>query len=117
MNEDDDTIRNLSTALVSEKYQLSKIHTKYVHVETERERCRALVERALCEVKDAVLQLQIDDLKRRLTVEQDRGAEHIIALMEEIQSLMNTKKEFSPWIGDRVLQPFSLVKSPRIRRR
>lgn len=117
MNEDDDTIRNLSTDLVSEKYQLSKIHTKYVHVETERERCRALVERSLCELKDAVLQLQIDDLKKRLVAERDKGNDHILTLMEEIQSLMNTKKEFSPWIGDRVLQPFSLVRSPRLRRR
>lgn len=117
MNEDDDVIRILSTDLVSEKYQLSKIHTKYMRVETERERCRALVERSLCELKDAVLQLQIDDLKKRLVAEREQGNDHILSLMEEIQALMNTKKEFSPWIGDRVLQPFSLVRSPRMRRR
>lgn len=117
MNEDDNTIRNLSTALISDKYQLSKIHTKYMHVETERERCRDLVERALCELKDVVLQLQIDDIKNRLETEKDKGADHILALMEEIQSLRQTKQEFSRWIGDRVLQPKSLVKSPRRRRR
>lgn len=64
----DDVIRRLTTDLVSEKYQLSKVHTKYAKVETEEERLADLVPRAIYEWKDAILAGRIHALKRLSTM-------------------------------------------------
>ena len=42
----DDVVRNLATEMVIERHTLSKVHTKYAKVQTERELLGELVSRA-----------------------------------------------------------------------
>ncbi|MDE6693813.1 MAG: DNA primase, partial [Muribaculaceae bacterium] len=62
----DDEIRRLTTDLACEKHVLSKVHTRYAHVETERERLGELVPRAVLELKLAILNLRIDGIHERI---------------------------------------------------
>ena len=53
----DEEISRLAVDLVSEKYQLSKIHTKFQTIESEEEKLADLIPRALFELKDAITSL------------------------------------------------------------
>ncbi len=52
----DDTVRKLVTTLVSEKYVLSKIHTKHSRIETERDCLQDRVPKSVYGWKNAVLE-------------------------------------------------------------
>jgi DNA primase len=62
----EDAVRHLTTDLVSEKYHLSKVHTKFSKVETEIDRLDTLVARAIYELKDAILECQTRDLREEI---------------------------------------------------
>lgn len=97
----DDTIRSLATDLVADRHRLSKIHTKYAHVETERERLQILVPRAVYELKYALLELQMRDLTRRLAAGGDIDTQ--TSLMRSIQDLGEIRKELARYLGERTL--------------
>lgn len=58
----DDEIRTETLNLIIEKYQLSKVHTKYVKIETELERLNELLPQSLCVWKDAILAIKIKEV-------------------------------------------------------
>jgi len=100
----DDTVRNLATELVVEKHILSKVHTKYAKIETERDMLGELVPRALHELKDAILWTRISDARDELAScasDYDRALE----LMRHIQELEMSRSELAKLIGDRVIAP------------
>ncbi len=104
----DDTVRRITTDLVSEKYVLSKVHTKYSKVETEQERLADLVPRALFEWKDAILECRIRDLRRRIkdvSSSPDVDSQTIRALMQENLELTRLKGEFAKYLGERIVAP------------
>ena len=55
----DSSISMLAVDLVSEKYQLSKVHTKFQKVELEADRLWELIPRAIYELKNAILEQSI----------------------------------------------------------
>ena len=55
----DSSISMLAVDLVSEKYQLSKVHTKFQKVELEADRLWELIPRAFYEMKNAILEQSI----------------------------------------------------------
>ena len=59
----DEEISRLAVDLVSEKYQLSKIHTKFQTIESEEEKLADLIPRALFELKDAITSLNIKHIR------------------------------------------------------
>ncbi len=105
---DDDEIRRLTTDLVSDRYQLSKIHTKHAHIETEEERLYSLVERAVYELKDAVLECQQRSIRRKikdLCSQEGYNPSEVLALMRENKRVTEIKAEFAKFLGERIVAP------------
>lgn len=103
----DPEIGNLAADLISEKYQLSKIHTKYQQVETEQERIADLVPRALFELKDFIIKQQIARLNAEIknAGQMHDTTEHIQEKMKKIAELIRLRSILAKEIGDRILYP------------
>lgn len=104
VNSDDDTIRIMATEFIADKYTLSKIYTKYAHIETEEELLYKYVPRAVYELKNAILQQEIADIQENLK-EASADPEQQMELLRQHSRMMSLAKEFAKLIGDRVLAP------------
>lgn len=97
----DDEVRRLATSFVSEKYTLSKIHTKGVHIEAERDRLDDRAPRAVYSLKIAILQWREKELRASLT---DPGAD-MAAIFNELQQTRKIIGEIARYLGDRIILP------------
>lgn len=104
----DSDIRRLTTDLVSERHQLSKVHTKYARVETERDRLIEIVPKAIAGVKDAHLAIMIAQERDRLS-RLDSAApdynERVLACMKSIDNYARLRMELARNLGERVIVP------------
>lgn len=99
-------ISQLAVDLVSEKYNLSKIHTKFQKVVTEKERLQELVPRALFELKDAMISQFIKEVKAKLKVATQSGDRELSAtLMKELSEMYELKASLSKCLGERIVSP------------
>lgn len=104
ISDPDDTLRRVATELVSERHQLSKIHTKFAHVETERERLTVLVPRAIAELKYATVELRLHRCRKSLMAAQRSGdSTQIIDAMRTMQELNSVKMELARYLGERIV--------------
>ena len=106
----DDEIRNTTTDLVTEKYQLSKIHTKYANIPEERDTLNELLPRSIFELENAILELDITDLNDGLKAESSKPSPDsglIVSIMAKILEKQKLKKVYAKLIGDRVITPVS----------
>ncbi len=104
----DDEIRSLTIDLVSERHHLSKVHTKYAHVETEAERLEELIPKAIFCLKDAHVSCKIIMAKERLKQlysTPGTNMDEIMAVLADITRLNNLRSEFARNLGDRVVTP------------
>lgn len=104
----DDELRRLTTDLVSEKYHLSKVHTKYTKIETEEDRLDVLVERAVYELKDAILECQTRDLRdeiRRACQSPTPDPAEVSRLMARNIELTQLRSQFAKYLGERIIAP------------
>lgn len=104
----DNDIRRLTTDLVSEPHQLSKVHTKFTHIETERERLVEIVPKAVAGVKDAHINIMIKEETRRLSQLKNDSPDYSQQLadsMKTINRLMTLRKELARSLGERVILP------------
>lgn len=97
----DDEIRRLTTDLVSEKYTLSKVHTKYTKIETERDRLIELVPRAIYALLDAILKASIDEIEKQLHEETDPSV--ITGLLQQYMEKQNIHQQFAKVLGERTI--------------
>ncbi len=100
---DNDDIRRLATELVSERHKLSKIHSKYSKVETERDRLIELVPRAVYELLYGILEFDIKETERNLQATSDTAV--IRMLMQKYIELKRTQQEFAKFLGERIVAP------------
>lgn len=100
----EDDVRVLATDLAAEKYQLSKVHTKYAKIETERDRLQELVQRAVSELKLAVLDQNIATLNMEIKHAKD-DPERSKELMRQLFDLYQIKSQFAKFLGDRIVNP------------
>lgn len=106
LSDPDDSLRRLATDLVSDKYTLSKVHTKYARVETEEERLEELVPRALFELKDAILQCDLVDVKEKIKeAAATNDSEATLRLMQEMMELNAIRADFASYLGERIINP------------
>lgn len=104
----DDELRRLTTDLVSEKYHLSKVHTKFTKIETEVDRLDILVERAVYELKDAILECQTRDLRdeiRRACQSPASDPAEVSRLMARNIELTQLRSQFAKYLGERIVAP------------
>lgn len=102
----DDSIRKTATDLMLDRHALSKMFSKYTHVETEREQLHTLVPRAVYEYKAAILAGFIDDLNRQLNEAVKEGDNaKITGLISSIADYKQIQKDFAKTIGERIILP------------
>ena len=97
-------ISDIALNCISDKYELSKVHTKYQHIASEEERIGELVPRALFELKDAIIGQEIAAMQQQLK----RGEESIEekrALMQKLSDLFKVKAALAKELGERIVRP------------
>ncbi|MCP9612199.1 DNA primase [Coprobacter tertius] len=102
----DENISKLAVDMISEKYQLSKIHTKFQKIDTEEDRLADLVPRALYELKNAIVCQNIkqinDELKK---AGKTKDLEKVNSLMSELSTLYEVKAALAKQLGERIVNP------------
>ncbi len=96
-------ISTLTADLISEKYTLSKIHSKFHQIETEEQRLSELAPRYIYEYKLAmILQQRKDKMLEMKTAAEKSGEKRLLELMNEIRQIDFFKAKLSEEL-DRVL--------------
>lgn len=102
----DSEISLLAVDLVSEKYQLSKVHTKFQKVETETDRLWELIPRAIYELKNAILEQSIKQIQEQLKeATQAKDDQRVNELIEQNVELNRVRTTLAKQIGDRIISP------------
>lgn len=100
----DQNISRLAANLISEKYQLSKYHTKYRELEQEEDKLDQLVIRELFGFKDAYILSQIKEIQAQIKVTQTKGdMEQVFELMKKLTRLNEIKNVLSKELGERII--------------
>ncbi|MDE7449276.1 MAG: DNA primase [Paramuribaculum sp.] len=104
----DDTVRRVTTDLMSERHKLSKIYSRFGTVTPERDTLDDSVPRAVYAVKNMVILHQIrlltDEIKNAYASPQP-DLDLIMTLMTRQSELQTIKRELSRYLGDRVVTP------------
>lgn len=102
----DSEISLLAVDLVSEKYQLSKVHTKYQKVELEADRLWELIPRAIYELKNAILEQSIKQIQEQIKeASRNKDNQRIVELIEQNVELNRVRTALAKQIGDRIVSP------------
>ncbi len=101
----DPEISQLAADLVSDKYTLSKIHSKFQKVEEEADKLLELVPYEVLNYKDAILKKQMDDLSLKIKIAQESNDfDRLAELMKELSLLwQESKKLISKHLGERIV--------------
>lgn len=99
----DDRVRELSCRMASERYQLSKIHTQFAHIQTEFERLYELVPNALYNWNSAINEKRIAEIKAKLSNNPQQS--EITELLQRLQDLYGMRSMYAKLTGDRVVVP------------
>ena len=97
----DNDVRRLATAFGSEKYVLSKIHTKGTHIPPERDQIGNRVPRATCGLKIAILQWREKELRAALAADPSSARQ----TLEELQGIRAIIAELARYLGERIVLP------------
>ena len=94
-------IRKTALELVSEKYQLSKIHTKFYKLKTEYDKLTTLIPEAINNWKSALILCKIKDIQEQLK----KGNITETEALKQIQDLNQIRSQLAKYLGDRVVNP------------
>ena len=113
----DPLVSKLAAEIMGDRYELSKIHTKYFvsydengrptdddNPFDERKKLDKNVPRALVELKDAYISQQISGINERLR--QNSDPQVIAELIGQLQMLKDIKKELAKELGERIILHF-----------
>ncbi|MDR1258982.1 MAG: DNA primase [Tannerellaceae bacterium] len=97
-------VSRLATDLISDKYQLSKYHTKYHEIKQEEDMLMQFAARDLLGFKDACIRWQISEIGERIKdIQQTGDMEQVMHLMKEQEELNEIKKNLNRMIGERIV--------------
>lgn len=99
----DDDIRTVATELVAERHHLSKIHSKFAKIDSERERLIEHVPRALYELFYGILLYEIREIELQLA--DPLHAAETNELLGKYMELKSNQQEFAKYLGERVIGP------------
>ncbi|MGL4292229.1 MAG: DNA primase [Bacteroidales bacterium] len=104
VNHRDPDVSRLATDMVADRYQLSKIHTKYAVVEEEKDRLFDLIPRALFELKDAIIREEIKVINDKIkAAAQAQDMPRTLALMEEVAEKNQVRAILAKELGERIV--------------
>lgn len=100
-------ISQLTAELVTEKYTLSKVHSKNKRVETDIERLIDIVPRLIFEFKNSLI---LDLIRQKLSelklASESKNNLRVDEIMREMAVLDNVKKQLSKELGERIIIKF-----------
>ena len=100
----DPLISQAAASLISEKYQLSKYHSKYRELEQEEDKLDLLVPRDIYAFKEAYIIHQIKELQSKIkTAQAARDMEGVMTLMARIAKLNEIKSVLCKELGERIV--------------
>ena len=100
----DATVSRLAANLMSEKYQLSKYHTKFRELEQEEDKLEPLVIRELFGFKDTYIREQIKTIQAAIkTAQQQNDMEQVFDCMKKLTQLNELKNALSKKLGERII--------------
>lgn len=105
LNDEDSDIRIFATHTLSGGPTLSKIYARTGHTEDESQKLEVLVERALLEWKDLIINRKIEQLMQKMkTINENDSPEDMNTLLAEISKYHRIRSELGKTIGDRILK-------------
>ncbi len=97
-------VSQLAANLISEKYQLSKYHTKFRELDNEEEKLSQLVVKDIFYLKDAFIQFRIKELQDSIKELQGKDElDKVLGLMKELAELNHIKSILSKELGERIV--------------
>ena len=100
----DSAVSRLAADLISEKYQLSKYHTKYREIEQEEDRLDLIVPREVFALKDAYILRQIKEIQHQLKeIPVTSDMAKIMELMQQLSKLNEVKSVLAKELGERIV--------------
>lgn len=100
----DPNVSRLAANLISEKYQLSKYHSKYRELEQEEDKLDLLVIREIYAIKDAYIIHQIKETQLAIKEAHQKGNEdQVFELMKKLTHLNEIKNVLSKELGERIV--------------
>ena len=100
----DPNVSRLAANLISEKYQLSKYHSKYRELEQEQDKLDQLVTREIYAMKDAYILRQIKETQLGIKEAHAQGNEDkVFELMKQLTHLNEIKNVLSKELGERIV--------------
>lgn len=98
------SVSRLAVDLVSDKYQLSKIHTRFKEIESEEDRLEQNILQDLFALKDAYVLQQIKDLQQQIrNLQTSKSIENIRPLLEQMKDLNEVKMALCKELGERII--------------
>ena len=97
-------ISNLTADLISEKYTLSRIHSKIKRIEADADRLIELVPRVVFEFKNSlILEMIKQKLNEMKTANDNKNDKLVDTIMQEMSQLEIVKKQLSKSLGERII--------------
>ncbi len=97
-------ISRLAVNLVSDKYPLSKIHSRFQQIRLESKQLRESVPYILLVYKEAILKQQIAQINARLKeLKAENDFNEIVNLMQQLSELKEAQKIVSKLAGERIV--------------
>ena len=99
----DPVVSRIAANLLSEKYQLSKYHSKYKELEQEEDKLDQIVVRDIFALKEAYILNQIKLKEDELKHLPPNDTDQMFVIMKEITALNEIKKILSKELGERII--------------
>ncbi len=96
-------ISRIASELMSEKYQLSKYHSKFCKLDEEVDKLDQIVDLDILAFKDAYILKMINDKNEELRNIQSDDVDKTQAILRELVELNEIKKELSKRLGERII--------------
>ena len=97
-------VSKLAANLISDKYQLSKYHTKYREIEQEEDKLDQLVPRDIYSFKEAYILYKFKEIQSLIKEKQaNSNLEEVMELMKQLTHLNEIKSVLSKQLGERIV--------------
>ena len=103
----DEAVARLAAEMMTEKYTLSKIHSKIKKIESEEERLHEVIPRLMFEYKNAILlELIREGLSRLKKATEQHDDEQAALIAQELTTLNELKRQLAQQLGARIITRF-----------
>lgn len=97
-------VSQLAANLITEKYELSKYHTKFQEIKKEEDTLNQMILHDVLGFKEACIRKQISELALKIKeLQKTADLEQVVALMKEQDELNEIKKALNKRIGERII--------------